>query len=390
MSEGFKPFPQIPHDVDYEGEINPNAVKAEDTLFFSPSEKIVLTNLSLLSEVEAGRVSVPGDDQAEAFDLASSIFTKDGFQDTSRLRKYMVAQYPFGLDKMQEVVGGFSSVDPNLRKNKADFEKILIREYAPPDNIQVKYRFHEHGVYPEDFDPIKESLKHHIKSAFVLGEKNVFVGEDGNGFTNRDKSFQEGYAKFGSYRRAQTYMKIYRQTGKRVDPGTMDATHHNYVTDQIHRTSLSDRYLWAELTAVDELVAEGYDIDYQREPGVRDFIVTPEKIKTLEEFKAYQRGLVGECQVRDEKVIKMIREIEKRAKQKTNIFVAMGVAHAYSVTSIYPYRLGLVTKFESTESELEKTPLDYIFQSLAYTGDASDELWQLAFEEYNAAYVPNR
>jgi nucleoid-associated protein YgaU len=27
---------------------------------------------------------------------------------------------------------------------------------------------------------------------------------------------------------------------------------------------------------------------------------------------------------------------------------------------------------------------------LAYTGDASDELWQLAFEEYNAAYVPNR
>ena len=48
MSEFFKPFPQIPHDRHYEGEVNPSSVKPADSVFFTSSEKVVLERPALL------------------------------------------------------------------------------------------------------------------------------------------------------------------------------------------------------------------------------------------------------------------------------------------------------------------------------------------------------
>lgn len=255
--------------------------------------------------------------------------------------------------------------------------------------ISYGFRFEEHLVRAGDYERKKEVLVDSLRQVFKIGEENIFVHEDISGTVERQREFNETYAATSSFVEAHAYFAL-KKLG------------HSFINERLLDTAVSSTrsainstpqlaYEFLRFDALDTLRKEGYNIKIVIEKGALAKVPMPATPTTADAdiIQRYITDLAAHARSRNNQLISQLTELEtqtKKRKQKTNIFVDLGIFHN-SLVEILPTRIQKNILYASSEPQYleimfdrpENRIMNTIINKLTRNQKVSDEEWNEYF-----------
>lgn len=418
MAQEFKPFPDISHDYDYEGKVNPSLPTAKDSQLFDSLEKLVMGNQTLLKAVEDHRISLPSRDFAiestgvVAFQVVAEFVLAKNSEQRRKKRDQL-------LDFCQRDPLGYSNVLTNIQMQMGQPDNLskgildhLYQEIKPPEFFRGRWYFQAHVMPdPDHREDIKGKTRQQIEQVFVKGEKNTFFFEEfgGNMYRN-DQVFQRGFNLYRSVRKAVIYTSLF--LSDHVEPTR--AVVEKGVENVYKRINLNLRggdndklaYRWIVAELLDEFIDEGYDISIVHERGSEkhkaDDLTTKQSAiesglkndnLSLDDFKRSYSSFIAKLDRdqsdRDRIIISQMEEFSRlveQIKEKTNFFGMLGTLHQGLISRL-PLRLRGVTAHAISEDTHivvaeESKAIDQLTGKLQRGEPISESLWEEAWKEW--------
>lgn len=286
--------------------------------------------------------------------------------------------------------------DPKIRRLQEILSRI-DKENKPSDYLNITMFFQEHGIATDaEYDQVREELQKAMRGAFVKGERNIVVLENPNAdYGGRD--FADGLKMFGSFRRAFAYEVlrgsrriVEKKTGSKFPtPITIEEINKELAQLKIDNSPPNNgnmidlqvemAYGWARYEVLDELIEEGYDIDFVLEKGVKSD--PKERKHDLSGYKRLMRALINHCKARNKVLLRQLENLGNdidKLQSNTNVFVLLGELHKY-IDGILPPKLAAVTTISVSEKRTIDPNIMSLMETLMAGQEVPESLWQEAY-----------
>lgn len=420
MAERFRPFPEIPHDRDYEGIRDLLLPAAQDSVFFDSVEKAVIGDPQLLQAVEAGRIFLPAQNITESDSQDAIAFL-------------LVAKFVLAGNSVVEKGSRFSHLQDFCRSNfPSDYEKVLAmihmqmgkvdqssqvavdqlyQELKPPEYFRARWYFQAHALGDNaQSASLKQELKEQMEQIFVKGGKNICFLEETNSpdsawSKGSESIFQKGFELYHSFRKAAVYHDLCSANGKEPTQEQIEVslgTLYLNLPHSQHPTANMMRYRLAFLELLDEYMNAGYEISVIHEKILRKPLDTTLLLQqsglvkdnlSLDDYKKatirLNAAFMKNAKERDELVVSQVESLVKLTEtkgQKTNFFGLRGSLHNRLI-SYLPVRIQAVTDYTiSKDTYLPENgkPIHEVDRRLAEGESIPDSLWEEARKAWDS------
>ena len=281
--------------------------------------------------------------------------------------------------------------------DQVEGDKTTEKERQHP--FRARFRFEPHIIEDQtQYNETRQRLVNEMQQVFEPGQRNIYFAEDDSGAPEElDDIYQAGLAEHGSHLKAFAYMQFVVNNNYEPDFYELeDFVDYMYSTEMIQSLdpSVAPMYMYS-LTiyeALDELTAQGFDIDFEREriTDQKHVFQYRNEFDSFDDFKNHYEALTVTAIARDKLVAGQLNTIAEDAKvnnTQVNIFVLRGRAHK-GVTTLLPDELQSSISTSQAEQRIQReaNPTNEVLDMLM-TGEAvSDNLWKKAYGEYRRTH----
>lgn len=404
IENGIIPFKtDIPHDYDYEGEINPLLPNPATTVLFNAGEKSLLVDPVKLASYESGDLLISNElslplqasqsvaEYRRRLGKASSASLKRSSME--QLRIVCGTRYPEGYEAartlLEEQLGlveqSAYQFDPASYEFYSDLLAAIEDEFQPPSNVRICLRFKSHIVTScADYENQRVDLEEEIGSVFVKGQNNIYYRENIAGMG--DKGFQEQFRRYNSFRKALVHQSFFFSTQGRIPTEREVEDIQQKIEADIRIGTIKYQkpsvYDFLVYTILDNFIAQGYKIREISEMPKNPYI--PEAVGTLTDFKKVMQAVVSGSRQRSADIAAQLTNFVAQTQSQptqTNVYGLFGTYHS-DITENLPFRLQAVTQHRRTQTHTPgKHYMEVVTRKLFEGESISDEEWEKAYRE---------